>query len=151
MTLDNKVDLLELVERLSDKITDWTLEELLYGMKLAFDESETAIGEALGLKGFDKNIEGFEAVYAFGTMNGDVQATAVFANGKMAVDEGTPAKWDLNVAFKDIEAFWNFLFSGGDNILESLLANDVELFGNVNHVYKFGFMARDLQARLGLG
>jgi hypothetical protein len=144
------VDLQELILKLSDKITDWTLEELLGVMSLAFDASDTVVGQVLGLEGYNKNIEGFDAVYAFGTMKGDVQAAAVFENGKMSVNEGSPGKWDLNVSFKSVDAFWAFLFSGGENILESLLANDVELYGNVNHVYKFGFMARDLKARLGL-
>ncbi len=150
MTTDT-VDLPKLIVALSDTITDWTLEDLLHVMRLAFDASDSIVGHALGLEGYDKNIEGFEAVYAFGTMKGDVRATAVFADGKMQVEESAPDKWDLNVTFKDIDAFWRFIFSGGQDILESLLANDVELYGNVNHLYKFGFMARDLKARLGLG
>ena len=44
-----------------------------------------------------------------------------------------------------------FLFSRDQDILDSLLANDVELDGNLNYIYKFGFMARDLGRRLGVG
>ena len=43
------------------------------------------------------------------------------------------------------------MFSRDQDILNSLLANDVEVDGNLNYVYKFGFMARDLGHRLGVG
>ena len=58
--------------------------------------------------------------------------------------------WDIKVTFKDVDALWKFIFSGGTDIIDSVLANDVQVYGNLNYLFKFGFMARDLKERLGL-
>jgi hypothetical protein len=42
-----------------------------------------------------------------------------------------------------------FLLSKNQDILDSVLANTVEVDGNLNYIYKFGFMVRDLIRRLG--
>jgi hypothetical protein len=55
----------------------------------------------------------------------------------------------VRVRFTDGAALRRFLFAEDQDILDSLLANEVELTGNLNYIYKFGFMARDLQRRLG--
>jgi hypothetical protein len=34
--------------------------------------------------------------------------------------------------------------------MDSLLANEVEVEGNLNYIYKFGFMAKELLQRLGM-
>jgi hypothetical protein len=54
------------------------------------------------------------------------------------------------VTFKDSAALLRFLFSHDQDILDSLLSNDVAVDGNVNYIYKFAFMARDLIGRLNL-
>lgn len=142
-------ELIELVDILTGPIAGLTLESLLKGMSLAFYLSRNAPA-VLHLEGYHANIEGFEAVYAFATEEGPVHTTAAFKDGKMLVKGGTPNKWDLRVNFKDVAAFWKFIFSGGKDIIESLLANDVQVYGNLNYLYKFGFMARDLMDRLPL-
>lgn len=147
MTLDKNV-LDQIVGDLSKSIADLTLENLLNGMKLAFDASNSVLGPVFNLDGYHANIDGFNAVYAFATQDDTVQAAALFENGKMSVKTHAPSEWDLKVTFKNVEAFWKFIFSGGQDILDSLLANDVEVYGNVNYLYKFGFMARDLRERL---
>jgi hypothetical protein len=43
----------------------------------------------------------------------------------------------------------DFIFSRDQDILNSILANQVEVDGNLNYIYKFGFMARDLAKRVG--
>jgi hypothetical protein len=149
MTLEKNL-LDQVAGGLSGSIADWTLENLLNAMKLAFDASNSGLGSLVGLQGYHANIEGFNAVYAFATENNAVQAAAIFEDGKMRVKRQAPNEWDIKVTFKNVEAFWKFIFSGGQDILDSLLANDVEVYGNVNYLYKFGFMARDLKDRLAL-
>lgn len=132
-----------LKEELCGKATDKFLELLLYGMDLAFCLSE----------GYRKNIEGFKGRYLFRTADGDVAVAATFKDGDMEVNEEPTDDYDWNVriTFKDAAAFRDFIFSKDQDILNSLLKNEVEMDGNVSYIYKFGFMARDLGRRLGVG
>ena len=57
---------------------------------------------------------------------------------------------DIKVEFADAGALNTFLFSKSQDILDSLLDNTVKVEGNVNFIFKFGFMARDLGHRLGV-
>jgi hypothetical protein len=140
-----------LLKQLPGKATDKFLELLLEGMDLAFSV----------LPGYSKNIKNFRGRYLFKTKETEtesnrpvVDAAVIFKNGKMKVDrkpKDDPDKWDVRVTFKDADALRNFLFSRDQDILDSLLANDVEVDGNLNYVYKFGFMVRDLGHRFGVG
>jgi hypothetical protein len=129
-----------LSEELCGKVTDRFLELLLSGMDLAFCLS----------KGYRKNIRDFEGRYLFRTADRLVATAATFKEGDMEVHEEAIEDWNVRITFKDAAALMAFIFSRDQDILDSLLANDVEVDGNLNYVYKFGFMARDLGHRLGL-
>ena len=138
----------KLLKQLPGEVTDKFLELLLDGMDLAF----------LVWPGYSENIEGFEGRYLFKTRETErgrpaVDATVIFENGDMKVHrepEDDPDKWNVRVTFRDAAALRAFIFSRDQDILNSLLANDVEVDGNLNYLYKFGFMARDLGHRLGV-
>jgi len=132
-----------LKKELSAKATDKFLELLLSGMDLAFSIS----------KGYRKNIEDFKAGYVFRTTDKRVSTAVSFKDGDMKVyeDEDDIERWDVRVTFKDSQALISFLFSKNQDIVSSLLANEVEVDGNLNYIYKFGFMARDLVRRIGFG
>jgi len=142
----------EMLNRLSGNIADWGLETLLKVMELAFEASKLSFILLVlpRLKGFDDNLRGFEGGYVFAAKDGSIQASAVFTDGKMEILDGEIADWDVKVQFEDVRAFWKFLLSGGNDILDSILDNDVEVYGNLNYLYKFGYMARDLVQRLRL-
>ena len=59
-------------------------------------------------------------------------------------------KWNVRITFKDAPALQAFLFSKNQDILDSILKNEVEVDGNLNYINKFGFMARDLMRRFGV-
>jgi hypothetical protein len=121
-------------------LTDKFLEILLGGMGLAL----------LLLRGFRRNLAGFSGRYLFRTEDGAVAAGAYFANGRMQVLHKADNVYDVAVTFKDPAALRKFLFSCDQDILASILANEVSVDGNLNYIYKFGFMARDLVHRLGV-
>lgn len=129
-----------LSKELLGEVTDEFLELLLRGMDLAFVLS----------KGYRKNIEGFEGRYLFRTADNSVVTSAVFKDGNMDVKEDSIDNWNARVTFKDAKALWAFIFSQNQDILDSILKNEVEVDGNLNYIYKFGFMARDLGRRLGV-
>lgn len=134
-----------LKEELCGKVTDKFLELLLHGMDWAFRLSED----------YRKNIEGFKGRYLFRFRTADryEAVAATFKDGDMEVNEEPTGDYDWNVriTFKDSAALRGFLFSKDQDILNSLLKNEVEMDGNVSYIYKFGFMARDLSRRLGVG
>lgn len=130
-----------LIEEFLGTLTDKFLELLLKGMDLGFCLS----------KGYRKNIKGFEGQYLFRTADNLVAASATFKDGDMKVHEEAIDDWDVRITFKDAAALRDFIFSKDQDILNSVLKNDVEVDGNLNYVYKFGFMARDLGRRLGVG
>jgi hypothetical protein len=129
-----------LKDEISGAVTDKFLELLLGGMDLAFCLS----------KSYRKNIQDFRARYAFATADGAVGASAAFEGGNMSVLTKAVDDWNTRVTFKNAAALRRFIFSKDQDILDSLLRNEVEVDGNLNLLYKFGFMARDLARRLGV-
>ena len=130
-----------LISELYGRVTDKFLELLLRGMDLGFCLCE----------GYQENIKDFKGCYVFRTADNLVSASATFKDGHMKVHEEEMDDWDVRVTFKDAAALRAFILSRDQDILDSLLANDVETDGNLNYVYKFGFMVRDLAHRLGVG
>jgi hypothetical protein len=125
---------------LEDVLATALLEILLDGMSLAF----------VLLRGFRRNLAGFSGKYLFRTANDGVARGALFASRRMQVLRGEFTDYDVAVTFKNSAGLLRFLFSRDQDILDSLLANDVAVDGNVNFIYKFAFMARDLIGRLKL-
>ena len=146
------------LDKIVSDVGDWTLDKLLDLMGLAFDASQNSAVVLFcpSLKDYHKHLKpnesepAFHGVYVFCTKDGGIEECRVFKDGEMFEPRYIPDTWDIKVAFTDENAFWDFLFSGGEDIMEAVLVNDVEAFGNLNYLYKFGYMAKDLMARLGL-
>ncbi len=129
-----------LAQQLYGQITDKFLELLLAGMDLAFALS----------RDYRRNIEGFRATYVWKTKDGTLACSAVFQDGNMTVDPEARPNPDVLITFKDARALWSFLLSEDQDALDSILANTVEVEGNLNYIYRYGFLARDLSKRLGV-
>ena len=129
-----------LVDQIGGRATNDLLVLLLRGMATAF----------LLSRAFRDNIRGFAGKYVFMTEDGAVGATARFDGKRMHVDDAPAADWTVRVRFKNAAGLRRFLFGKNQDILDSILANDVETDGNVSYIFKFGFLARDLERRLGL-
>ena len=127
-------------KRFDDALADEFLDLLLKGMDLAFCLS----------KKYRKNIKGFEGTYSIVTSGGTVGASAAFKKGNMTVGQEAPRDWNVKVTFEDADAMRAFLFSGDQDILDSLLNNTVQVDGSLDYLYKFGFLARDLAKELGI-
>jgi hypothetical protein len=129
-----------LVRQLEGEVTDEFLELLLHGMKLAFTLSPD----------YRQNLRGFRGTYVFRTADGAVAVSARFADGGMHIDADALPDWDVRVTFETPQALWSFLLSKDQDILNSILRDEVEVEGNLNYVYKLGYMARELVQRLGI-
>ena len=147
-----------LKEQLLRETTDQFVGALLKGMARSFRLQAVAV--SLGILRNDnyqdhlRDSEGgyFEGRYLFRTAEqGGIAASATFGNGRMHVHEDTIPEWDVRVTFTDGKALRKFLFSEDQDIINSLAENEVNVDGNLNYIYKFGFMAKDLLRRIGLG
>ena len=99
---------------------------------------------------FRENIKDFEGSYVFRTAKGPVVDSVTFKNGDMEVHDKDIKDCNVRVTFKDPKSLRSFLFSDDQDILDSILDNAVEVDGNLNYIFKFGFMVRDLEHRLGV-
>ena len=98
----------------------------------------------------EDNLEGFRARYVFATSDGKVGTTACFENGDMKVFEEAADDFTVRVRFKDAAALRRFLFAENQDVLNSLLNNEVELDGNLNYIYgASGFWVGPRRDRVG--
>ena len=125
---------------LRDGITDQFLQLMLGSMDTAF----TLFPD------LRKNIKGFRATYVFRTGNDRVAASAIFDDGDMRVDRQAASSYKVRVTYKDADAFWRFLRATDEDVLESLVKNEVAVDGNANYAYKFAYMSREVTRRLGI-
>jgi hypothetical protein len=102
-------------------------------------------------KDYHRNIEGFKGKYLFLSKDKKISIRAVFKHTRflkheyLSFGEGELDDPDITVTFKDSRALMNLLLSPKLDIMGSLLRNDVSVSGNVNYIFKFGFMATQLR------
>lgn len=111
------------------------LETLLTLMKIVFVVNQE----------YRKNIEKFEGRYQF-CSEGGLKVAVVFRNGRMKVEDDVVLDDPhITITFRDGKTLMNFILSPRQDILGSMLRHDVRTDGNLNYLYKFGFMAKQLQ------
>ncbi len=130
----------ELKVQFEGELTGKFLQSLLKAMHWAF----------LLVPGYCDNIRDFRGKLVFRTADGNVATAALFDMGNMFVEDRAEAPYDVRVTFTDADALWSFLLSENQDVLDSILANTVDVDGNLNYLYRFGFLAKDLTQRLGI-
>ncbi len=117
--------------------------------KVAEDFLQTLLTVMACIFAFDmdyrKNIKNFEGRYQFNDVEGDLTVAAVFKDGYMRVYDKTIPDPHITVTFRNGGALLNFLFSPEQDILGAMLRHDVQTNGNLNYLYRFGFLAKQLQ------
>jgi len=131
----------DLKRELSETATDKFLDSLLWGMQTAFALSRS----------YRKNIADFKAVFVFRTRGNHVGATAVFDKGRMNVDFEPRPVFDTRISFRDADGLRRYLLAGDQDILDTMLSDPVDVDGNLSCLYRFGFLAKELTLRLGVG
>jgi hypothetical protein len=130
----------KLRNQLLGTITDEFVKLLLKGMDWFFLLTPDAR--------FRENLKNFNGRYLFKTANETVMNSATFSNGNMRVHDHAIDDWDVKVTFKDGKAFREFVLSEKQDIFDWLSRNEVEVDGNLNHIFKFAFMARAVVGKL---
>jgi hypothetical protein len=105
-------------------------------------------------KDYHRNIQGFKGKYLFESKNKKLSVRAIFKHSSLfsydylKVSEGTLEDADVTVTFKDAKALMKLLLSPKPDILGALLENEVAVSGNINYIFKFGYMTTQLQKML---
>jgi hypothetical protein len=120
------------IKNLGDEFTEKLLESLLLLMKIKFRFDPE----------FRRNIENFRGALRFRCRDGNINVLVAFAADKMQVSEDPQAPANVTITFKDSRAMRQVITSG--DIMGSLLNGDIVSDGNLNYLYKFGFLARHL-------
>ncbi|WP_136806028.1 hypothetical protein [Desulfosediminicola flagellatus] len=114
------------------------LEMLLKAMRMAF----------IILPDYRESIRKFDGSYQFTSADGVMSMAAVFSNGRMRVTETKITHPDITITFRDGKTLFKFLLAPKQDILGSMLAQDVKTDGNLNYLYRFGYLAKKLQLML---
>lgn len=123
------------IECLESEFAEEFLELLLDIMKVVFIVDHD----------FKRNIIGFNGRYQFRSVDGSITVAAIFGDDHMDVREEEISEPDITVIFKDSKALMNYLLSPKQDVLGSMLRQEVTLDGNLNYLYKFAYMAKRLQ------
>lgn len=99
---------------------------------------------------YRRNIQGFNASYAFLDEEGKIASSAIFKDGKMKVKRYKIEDTNVTIIFKNGKALWEFLLSKNPDVLSFVLENKIRCEGNLNYVMKFGYMSKHLQVMFGL-
>jgi len=94
---------------------------------------------------YRKNIQNFSGRYQFSSQDGQITMAALFNNGHMKVVEDVISNPDITITFRNGRTLLNFIITPRQDILGSMLRQDVKTDGNLNYLYRFGFMAKQLQ------
>jgi hypothetical protein len=99
---------------------------------------------------YRRNIENFNARYAFRSEDGTIAASAIFKDNKMTVKKNEITDTNVTVIFKDCKALWEFLTNSNPDVFAFVLDNKLRYNGNLNYLMKFGYMAMHLKVMFGL-
>ena len=80
----------------------------------------------------------------------DLVSTKVLSEQEADKYENDPDRVDLVLRFKDIPSIYGLLQSNDLNMVELMFKNLLQIYGNQNHMYKLGAIAKNLQLTLGL-
>lgn len=132
----------ELGGKFLDSLADETAEAFLLGLSFLL-KVKVALDPA-----FRRNIENFQAVYQFKSKDDGVGVLLEFDDGDVNYREGLSDDATFTVVFKDGGGLIRFLISQKKDVIQALLNNEIQVSGNLNYIYKLGFMANHLVLEL---
>ena len=94
---------------------------------------------------YRRNIKGFRGRYQFISRGRRITMAALFDKGRMTVREAVISDPDITITFRDGRTLIHFILSPRQDIIGAMLRQDVQTEGNLNYIYKFGYMAKQLQ------
>jgi hypothetical protein len=102
-------------------------------------------------KEFRRNIDGFTGRYQFRNADESFTVAALFTGKGLKVKKGLIKDEDVSVIFKNdksLETLMKFLLTRDPDILKLILNNEVKVEGNMNYMFRFLYIAKQLKAKL---
>lgn len=102
-------------------------------------------------KKYRRNIENFKGIYQFRTQDKKVIVSVIFENTKntekqyMKIGKREIFNSDVEVVFRDTNVIRYFLSSDNPDILNCILNQEIVVNGNLNYIYRFGYLTNRLQ------
>lgn len=96
-------------------------------------------------RNYRNDIKKFNGKYQFMSKDGEIAIAVVFHNGRMEIIDKVIDDFNIKIIFRDDKTLLNFLVSQEQDILESILCHDLETEGNLNYLFRFGFLVKRLQ------
>jgi hypothetical protein len=124
-----------MLECLEEQAADDFLDILLKVMSLTFFID----------KNFRQNIKDFSARYVFEDKSGKVYVAAIFNNNKLKVSNKKIEEPTFTLIFRDGNSLIKFLISPSPDILNAILNQEIDFFGNLNYINKFAYLAMHLK------
>jgi len=94
---------------------------------------------------YHRNIADFTGRYQFCSKDGAVNIAVIFQNGVMKLKKKKIDDPDITITFRDVETLLKFILSPRQDILGAMLRHDIVTEGNLNYLYKLGYMGKQLQ------
>jgi hypothetical protein len=136
---------IQLVSQVKEEVTEEFLKILLQFLRIS-----CCLDEYLR-----RSIKDFKGQIEFRSENKEIRVLAEFKDGylnpkELEPDEKLVPPANASIVFKNSEAVKNFLLppggsQGRKDVLRSYLNNEIRLEGNLNYIYRFGFLATHLQ------
>jgi hypothetical protein len=94
-----------------------------------------------------RSVHGFRGRYQFVSSDGDIHTAVTFERSllfgtRMRVESGSIENPDVKLEFKNGEALYSFLLSGGSDIFSAILDNKLSFSGNINYLLKFAYLSQ---------
>ncbi len=94
-----------------------------------------------------KSVRGFRGSYQFLSDDGDIHTSVAFVRSpffgtRMKVSEEPAVNPNVTLRFKNGEALYSFLLSGGSDIFSAILDNKLSFSGNINYLLKFAYLSQ---------
>lgn len=103
---------------------------------------------------YRKHIEEFRGKYIFRSKDGLINVSVIFKKGRiskqdiMKVTRSGIEGANVTIIFRDASVVKYYILSKKPDILNSILNQDISIQGNLTYMYKFGYMASQLQKML---
>ncbi len=88
-------------------------------------------------------------IYSF-LLSTNLVSTKTLSEKEADKYENDPDRVDLVLRFKDIHSIYGLLQSQDLDMVDLMFKNLLQIYGNQNHLYKLGYITKNLQLALGL-
>jgi hypothetical protein len=123
------------------RFTSFTTSSLFRGIWIASYLSEDF---------YQRNLKHYTGSCKLRTADDRIRLGLSCKNGICQINNRKKNDWDVVVTVGDEDHFAEFILSQDPDILKEVIRDNISVCGNVNHLYKWGYLLQDLGSRVGV-